>query len=77
MTFLFQVVFQKLNKNQRTNKSGNFQAGGLSGGGSGLSAESTPVDLETTVVSGRLAEIYWKHPMTKHEQYKVTLEGTD
>ena len=43
-------------------------------GGAGLNTQSTPVDLETTVVDGRTAEIFWKHPSTKHDQYKVTLE---
>ena len=35
---------------------------------------STPVNLETTTVTGKSAEIYWAHPMTKHEQYKVSLK---
>ena len=55
--------------------SGSFTAG--AGNDSGLSLKSQPVDLETNVVNGNEAEIYWKHPMTKHDQYKITLNVAD
>ena len=59
-------------------KPGSSFASGIGGGDdSGLNLKSQPVDLETNVLNGNQAEIYWRHPMTKHKQYKITLNVAD